>query len=104
VKKPIIQLRPYQEAPFWAEYRQLMKLWRRQSGKTHGEAAKSIKINMDRPWNDVVYVSASLRIGGELITKEVKVWADAMDKLRAAVDAAKLKMYTTFDGLDLVAC
>jgi hypothetical protein len=102
--KPLIQMRPYQEAPFWAPYRQLMKLWRRQSGKTYGEAAKSIKINMEKAWNDVVYASASLKIGGELITKEVRVWSDAMDKLRLAVEAAKLRLETTFDGLDLDAC
>jgi len=102
--KPLIQLRPYQESPFWAPFRQFMKLWRRQSGKTYGEAASAIKINMEKPWNDCVYVSASLRIGGELITKEVRVWSDAMDKLRIAIEAAKLRMETTFDGLDFDAC
>lgn len=102
--KPIIQMRPYQEAPFWAKFRQLMKLWRRQSGKTYGEAAKAIKINMEKAWNDVIYASASLRVGGELITKEVRVWSDAMDKLRVAIEAAKLQVTTSFDGLDLDAC
>lgn len=101
---PLIQMRPYQVGPFWAPYRQFMKLWRRQSGKTYGEAASAIKINMERAWNDCVYVSASLRIGGELITKEVRVWSDAMNKLRLAVEAAKLRLETTFDGLDFDAC
>lgn len=101
---PLIQMRPYQTAPFWAPFRQFMKLWRRQSGKTYGEAASAIKINMEKPWNDVVYVSASLRIGGELITKEVRVWSDAMDKLRLAIEATKMQMETTFDGLDFDAC
>lgn len=102
--KPIIQMRPYQEAPFWAPYRQLMKLWRRQSGKTYGEAASAIKINMEKPWNDVIYASASLKIGGELITKEVRVWSDAMDKLRLAIESAKMMLETTFDGLDFDDC
>jgi len=102
--EPIIKLRPYQEGPFWAPYRQMIKLWRRQSGKTYGEAASAININMEKAWNDVIYVSASLRIGGELITKEVRVWSDAMDKLRLAIDSSKMMVESTFDGLNFDDC
>lgn len=102
--EPLIQMRPYQEGPFWAPYRQMMKLWRRQTGKTYGEAAKSIRINMEKPWNDVIYASASINVGQELIQKDVAVWTSAMNKLRVKIEEAGQQMQSTFDGLDFDAC
>lgn len=101
---PLIKMRPYQEATFWAPYRLLVKLARRQTGKTYGEAMKAIDINMERPWNDVIYASASINVGAEMIQKDVLVWTEAMNKLRVVIEASNQRLESSFDGLDYDAC
>lgn len=102
--KPLIQLRPFQEESFWAPYRLFLDLCRRQVGKTYGAAAKAIDINMEKPWNDVIYTSASINVGSEMVQKDVQVWNKALEKLRLITTSAGLMLESTFDGLDYDAC
>jgi hypothetical protein len=101
---PLIQLRPFQEEAFWAPYRLFLDLCRRQVGKTYGAAAKAIDINMEKPWNDVIYTSASINVGSEMVQKDVQVWNKALEKLRQVTTGAGMMLESSFDGLDYDAC
>lgn len=89
-QKPIISLRPPQEAVLRSQLGLLFLLWRRQFGKSHTLGAVGLDWMMERIC-DVVYVSASLRLGLENVRKEAGIWRNAINELRKRVgpDAAK---------------
>lgn len=70
----IIKFRAYQEEVFWAKWRMMFWLWRRQAGKSFTLANWAIRRMMERENHLVTMVSASVNLGGELLLKEAQVW------------------------------
>jgi hypothetical protein len=101
--RALLNLRCYQEQAFWCEARRYLKLWSRQTGKTTEAAAGALYYNMQKPWNDVIYASASLLIGGELIERQARIWIDLLDKARRQLEDGDDRVKSTLDGLDLAA-
>ena len=98
---PLIQLRRYQEPPFWKDSLGLVfLLWRRQLGKSFTMAAKALRRMMDKPNHLVTYASASLNMGREFTVKEAQVWFSAMEKYRKLAQAQNMLLKSNVDGLD----
>ena len=96
--KPLISFRPYQKEIFWAKYRMMFMLWRRQSGKSYTLANKAVDRMMERQNHLVTMVSASVNLGGELLLKEAQVWRDVMAAYKKAfAENGSYKMDTSAD-------
>lgn len=91
---PVIQFTPAQEEVFWAKYRMLWLLWRRQFGKSFTFGAKALDRCMERPDHIVCFVSGSILMGGELIEKEALLWRKLIDAQRKAAALAGKKLTT----------
>jgi hypothetical protein len=91
---PVFQFRAGQRALIRRcdEQRMLGFLARRQYGKTTTFSAIALKKMMRRPGRLVTYASATLTLGRELILKESRVMGQAIARLRAQADEAKLKL------------
>lgn len=100
--EPHIQLRPWSVEPFWRDDLGISCWsWARRSGKSFAMAAKALSVNMNVPGSLNLFLSASVRIGGEFLLKEAQVWQLVQSKMRKACAEANLKMESNADGLDL---
>ena len=95
----IIQFRAYQEEVFWAKYRMMFWLWRRQSGKSWTLANWALRRMMDRENHLVTMVSASINLGGELLLKEAQVWRKVLSDYKKI---AELKTSADDDNGELL--
>lgn len=99
-KEPLIKLRPYQDAGFRHQAGWLAYLYRRQSGKSFGLALTAIDWMMEEVC-DVIFASAAMRLGQEVIRKEAQVWATVTAKMREAADAdGRYKLTSSADDDD----
>lgn len=94
---PIIQFTSPQEEVFWATYRMLWIIWRRQLGKSFLFGSKALDRCMEIPNHMACFVSGSILMGGELIEKEALVWRRLIDAMRIAAHARNLKLTTIAD-------
>lgn len=81
---PLIQQRRYQLASFRHPAGILGRIWRRQSGKSHGLGAEAVDVMMAIPGVTCVFMSAAIRLGQENTRKVGDVWRDLVRKLRIA--------------------
>lgn len=79
-----IKFYPFQEEAFLNKERSLWMIMRRQAGKSFLLGHIGMSWMMEAPNTEVLYVSASLRLGIENIRKEAEVWRKVMEQLRLA--------------------
>lgn len=85
--KPLVNLREYQEEPFWMDkFRIMFWVWARQKGKSRTASARALRRMMEIPGLLSVFVSASLLLGTEFIRKEAIIWQQTMKALRELLD------------------
>lgn len=101
MNKPLVQLRRYQAKVFRHPSGVLALIYRRQSGKSYLLAVLSFDRMMEKPGVSVMFMSASLRLGGENILKMAQVWRDIMDTMKAEMAAAGLNLTSSIDGLKI---
>lgn len=70
---PMISLLAFQDEAFWAEFREMWLLFRRQAGKSYIFASKAWSLMMKHPGAAVFIINASLMMGRENIMKEAEV-------------------------------
>lgn len=97
VAEPLVGFRPYQEEGFLSTERLLWYIMRRQAGKTHMLGNIGLDWMMEEPGADVLFVSASLRLGIENIRKEAEVFRKVMETLRKRSAEAGLLYATSAD-------
>ena len=88
-QEPFIKLRPYQQEVFWSKLRMFFLLWARQKGKSYTFANRAFRRMMENQNHLVIFVSASILLGGELLLKEAAVWQTVMTKYKAMLAANK---------------
>lgn len=96
----LIKFRPYQAEVFWAKWRMMFWLWRRQSGKSYTMATCAIKRMIERENHLVTMLSASINLGGELLLKEAMVWRDVTSKYKTALKDGNFLLETSADDED----
>lgn len=101
-RRPLVHLRPWSVEPFWRDDLGIQCWsWARRSGKSFTMASKSLRSNMEHRGNLNLFVSASIKIGGEFLLKEAQVWQMVIQKWKAACTQAGLNLTSTIDGLEI---
>lgn len=90
----------YQDEAFWAVFpgkrrrvlRRYYMSWMRQGRKTTTLAGQKFKEMMDTPGRTVLFASANLNLGGEMVEKQAGTWVDLYAGLRAEAEAGSLAL------------
>ncbi|HPA21475.1 MAG TPA: hypothetical protein PLU30_27285 [Verrucomicrobiae bacterium] len=94
---PLFTPRPGQAAVFRHISRTLYQIMRRQYGKSYGLGAWALD-RMMADVVDVIFCSASVRLGMENIRKEVKVWWDLITRGKQVAQQKHMRLTTSADN------
>ena len=91
-QEPLIKLLEFQQEAFWAAFRELWLLCRRQAGKSFLFACKALSWMMQQAGDAVFIINASLLMGRENIMKEAEVFGTVLEGYARLVEQAGMQM------------